>query len=47
MKALEDDPHSPEVQAKARRAKRVILWVMAILMLLPFLLVWITGSVGF
>ena len=47
MKTVEEVPRSPEASLKARRAKRIILWVMAILMLLPFVLVWLTGSVGF
>lgn len=36
-----------EANARAERAKRIILLVMFILMLLPFVLVWMTGSLVF
>jgi len=36
-----------DVNARAERAKRIILLVMFILMLLPFVLVWMTGSLSF
>lgn len=47
MNPLEDSECSVEATAKADRARRTILWVMAILMLLPFVLVWLTGAVRF
>jgi hypothetical protein len=47
VKALEENQSSPEVYSKARRAKQIIIWAMAILMLLPVLLVWLTGSIRF
>ncbi|MGB0743812.1 MAG: hypothetical protein ACPGSB_04735 [Opitutales bacterium] len=37
----------PEVSAQARRAKQIIVCVMALFMLLPLLLAWATGSIQF
>lgn len=47
MDHLEHSQCSAEVAAKADRVKRTILWVMGILILLPFLLVWLTGAIQF
>ncbi|WP_269845158.1 hypothetical protein [Coraliomargarita sinensis] len=43
MKSL-DAGHA---EHKARNAKRVIVWVMLFLILLPFVLIWLTDAVSF
>lgn len=47
MNALENEQDASGLSVKARRAKRIILWVMAALIVLPFVMVWITGAVRF
>lgn len=48
MQSVNDGPNSlDKSRLKVRRTQRIILWVMAVLMLLPFVLVWLTGEVGF
>lgn len=40
--------HSPpELPPKARRAVRIILMAMALMILVPFVLVWWTGAIRF
>jgi hypothetical protein len=45
---LPKEPHSPvKLPRRARRAVRIIYIGMAILILLPFFLAWLTGSIRF
>lgn len=46
MERLEEDS-AAELAGKARRARRIIIAVMALLILLPFILVWFTGAIAF
>ena len=47
MGTLPEGEFSPQSKLKAERAKRIILWVMAIFIILPFILVWLTDSIRF
>lgn len=42
-----DRSAAQDMEEKALRARRVIIWAMAILMILPFILIWLTDSVRF
>ena len=45
---LPKEPHAPEeLSRRARRAVRIIYLGMAIFILLPLFLVWLTGSIRF
>jgi hypothetical protein len=47
MELPEEPPVSKGLPLRARRAIRIIYLGMAIFILLPFLLVWLTGSIRF
>jgi hypothetical protein len=47
METPEEPPAPEELPRRARRAVRIIYLGMAIFILLPFLLVWLTGSIRF
>lgn len=47
MELPEEPPVPEEFSRRARRAVRIIYLGMAIFILLPFLLVWLTGSIRF
>jgi polyferredoxin len=47
MESPEQSPGPKELSRRARRAVRIIYLGMAIFILLPFFLVWLTGSIGF
>ena len=47
MDSSEQSPGPKELSHRARRAVRVIYLAMAIFILLPVLLVWLTGSISF
>ncbi|MFU8848858.1 MAG: hypothetical protein ACNA77_09105 [Opitutales bacterium] len=47
MNALNEDKDSARLALKASRAKRIILWVMGFLILMPFLLLWFSGALRF
>lgn len=47
MELPEEPPAPEEPTRRARRAVRIIYLGMAIFILLPFLLVWLTGSIRF
>jgi hypothetical protein len=47
MESPEEPPNREELPRRARRAVRIIYLGMAIFILLPFLLVWLTGSIRF
>ena len=47
MDLPEQSPGPKELSHRARRAVRIIYLAMAIFILLPFFLVWLTGSIGF
>lgn len=40
-------PAPPEAEARARRAKGIIIGVAFVLMVLPMLLAWLTGAIRF
>ncbi|ADE55306.1 hypothetical protein [Coraliomargarita akajimensis] len=37
----------PDAQEKAQRVQRILYWVMGGMMLLPFVVIWITGAIRF
>ena len=47
MESTDQAPRQHELPPKARRAVRVIYIAMAVMILLPFLLVWLTGAISF
>jgi hypothetical protein len=47
MDPLKQSPRPAEFPLRAKRAVRIIYLGMAIFILLPFLLVWLTGSIRF
>lgn len=47
MQSTDQPPNSRELPPKARRAVRMIYIAMAVMILLPFILIWLTGSLRF
>ncbi|MDQ8207177.1 hypothetical protein QEH52_06640 [Coraliomargarita sp. SDUM461003] len=47
MESNDPAPRHRELPPQARRAVRFIYIAMAVLMLLPFLLLWLTGVISF
>ena len=47
MDSPEQSPETKELSFRARRAVRIIYLGMAIFVLIPVILVWLTGSISF
>jgi len=47
MQRTDQPAHAQELPPKARRSVRMIRIAMAVMILVPFLLLWLTGAIRF